>query len=113
MDAMWSPRPQESASLAASGSAGSAGSDSLRRERGLVRLIGAIGFVSLGFVLGVVSWFLLKAAIDFNAGKVVSLGGAMTRLARADYGEWLLSVTAVGLFAYGLFGLVQARYHRV
>jgi hypothetical protein len=41
----------------------------------LLELIGTIGFVALGFVLGVVSWFMLKAAIDYNAGKVVSLGG--------------------------------------
>jgi hypothetical protein len=79
----------------------------------LVNLIGTIGFVALGFVLGVIAWFLLKAAVDFNAGKVVSLGGAMTRLARADYGDWILGATAAGLLAYGLFGLLQARYHKV
>jgi hypothetical protein len=78
-----------------------------------VRYTGKVGFVALGMVLGVTAWFLLKAAIDFNAGKVVSLGGAMTHLARADYGRWLLAATAAGLFAYGAFGLLQARYHRV
>jgi hypothetical protein len=93
--------------------------ESLRREQAdahverLLKLVGTIGFVALGFVLGVVSWFLLKAAVDFNAGKVVSLGGAMARLARADYGEWLLTAVAAGLLAYGVFGLLQARYHRV
>ena len=56
---------------------------------------------------------LLKAAVDFNAGTVVSLGGAMAHLARADYGKWLLAASAAGLFAYGTFGLLQARYHRV
>lgn len=79
----------------------------------LVKAIGTFGFVALGFVLGVVAWFLLKAAIDFDAGKVVSLGGAMTRLARATYGDWLLGATAAGLLAYGLFGLLQSRYHKV
>ena len=79
----------------------------------LVNLVATIGFVALGLVLGVIAWFLLKAAVDFNAGKVVSLGGAMTRLARADYGNWVLGATAGGLLAYGLFGLLQARYHKV
>jgi hypothetical protein len=83
------------------------------RREPLVRYTGKIGFVALGVVLAVAAWFLVKAAIDFNAGKVVSLGGAMTHLARADYGRWLLAVTAAGLLAYGAFGLVQARYHRV
>jgi hypothetical protein len=44
---------------------------------------------------------------------VVSLGGALAHLAQAGYGRWLLGATAVGLLAYGLFGLLQARYHRV
>jgi hypothetical protein len=79
----------------------------------LLELVGTIGFVALGFVLGVVAWFMLKAAIDYNAGKVVSLGGAMSRLASATYGTWLLAAVAAGLLAYGVFGLLQSRYHRV
>jgi len=79
----------------------------------LLRAVGTIGFVALGFVLGVIAWFMLKAAVDYNAGKVVSLGGALAHLAQAAYGQWLLGATAVGLLAYGLFGLLQARYHRV
>ena len=78
----------------------------------LLELVGTIGFVALGFVLGVVAWFMLKAAIDYNAGKVVSLGGAMSELARATYGTWLLAAVAAGLLAYGLFGVLQSRYHR-
>lgn len=79
----------------------------------LLRVVGTAGFVSLGFVLGVIAWFMVKAAVDYNAGKVVSLGGAMAHLAAVTYGEWLLGLTAAGLLAYGLFGLLQARYHRV
>jgi hypothetical protein len=84
-----------------------------RTSRSLVELVGKTGFVALGCVLGVIAWFLLKAAVDFNAGNVVSLGGAMNRLARADYGKWLLTATAAGLLCYGAFGLLQTRYHRV
>ena len=35
------------------------------------------------------------------------------KLAHADYGRWLLGLTAAGLLSYGLFGIVQTRYHRV
>ena len=76
----------------------------------LLRLFGTVGFISLGFVLGVVAWFMVKAAVDYNAGKVVSLGGAMAHLAGVGYGQWVLALTAAGLLAYGLFGLLQARY---
>jgi uncharacterized protein DUF1206 len=34
-------------------------------------------------------------------------------LAEASYGQWLLGATAAGLLAYGLFGLLQVRYHDV
>ena len=46
------------------------------------------------------------------AGKVVSLGGAMARLAQAPYGDWLVAAAAACLLAYGAFGLLQAWYHR-
>ena len=82
------------------------------RAEHLLKLAGTIGFLSLGFVLGVIAWFLLKAAVDFNAGNVVSLGGAMAELARASYGEWLLTAVAAGLLTYGVVGLLQAYYHR-
>jgi uncharacterized protein DUF1206 len=82
------------------------------RER-LVTLVGKIGFVALALVLALIGWFLLKAAIDYDARRIVSLGGALARLAHADYGRWLLGLTAAGLLSYGLFGLVQTRYHRV
>ena len=82
------------------------------RER-LVTLLGKIGFVALAVVLGIIGWFLLKAAIDYDARRIVSLGGALARLAHADYGRWLLGLTAAGLLSYGLFGILQVRYHRV
>ena len=53
----------------------------------LLRAVGTLGFIALGFVLGVIAWFMVKAAVDYNAGKVVSLGGAMAHLAQVDYGQ--------------------------
>jgi hypothetical protein len=34
-------------------------------------------------------------------------------VAQADYGRWLLGLVAVGLTAYGLLSLVEARYRRI
>ena len=72
-----------------------------------------LGVTLVLFLLGIIGWFLLKAAIDYDAKRIVSLGGALARLAHADYGRWLLGLTAAGLLSYGLFGIVQTRYHRV
>lgn len=76
-------------------------------------VLGRIGFASLGIVYAIIAWFLIKAAIDFDAGAVVGLGGALATLANATYGKWLLGLTASGLLVYALFGFVQASYHRV
>ena len=79
----------------------------------VVALVGKVGFVALAAVLALIGWFLLKAAVDFDARRIVSLGGALSKLAHADYGRWLLGLAAAGLLSYGVFGILQVRYHRV
>jgi hypothetical protein len=78
----------------------------------LVTALGVFGLSSFGVVLGVVGWFLLKAAIEFNPTVPVGIGGALSKLAHAGYGPWLLGVTAAGLIVFAAFDLFQARYHR-
>jgi hypothetical protein len=78
----------------------------------LVTGLGVLGLCALAVVLGVVGWFLLKAAIDFNPSAPVGIGGALSKLANASYGTWLLGVTAAGLIVFAVFDLFQARYHR-
>jgi hypothetical protein len=48
-----------------------------------------------------------------DAKKARGLDGALRKLATAPYGTFLLSVVAAGLFAFGLFCLIQARYREV
>jgi hypothetical protein len=81
-------------------------------ERWLSRL-GTVGFLALAVVLAIVGWFLIKAGLDHRADETITIGGALAKVAHASYGPLLLGVTAAGLLAFGLFGLVQARYHRV
>jgi hypothetical protein len=83
-----------------------------RATRRLVSTAGTIGLCALGLVLGIVGWFLLKAAIEFDPRDPVGLGGALAKLAGASYGGWLLGVTAAGLIVFALFDLLQARYHQ-
>jgi Domain of Unknown Function (DUF1206) len=78
----------------------------------LVTALGVVGLCALGLVLAVVGWFLLKAAIDFNPTVPVGIGGALSKLARATYGPWLLGITAAGLLVFAVFDLFQARYHQ-
>lgn len=73
---------------------------------------GIIGLISLAVVSGIVAWFLLEAAVEFDPGSPVGIGGALAKLAHATYGTYLLGITAAGLIVFGCFDLLQARYHK-
>ena len=75
--------------------------------------IGAVGLLARGVVFGLIAWFFFDAAVDYNANKAEGLDGALRKLAAEDYGRWLLSIVAAGLFAYGVFCVIQARYREV
>ena len=78
----------------------------------IVTAAGVTGLCSLAVVTGVVAWFLLKTAIEFNAHYAISIGGALSKLAHAGYGSYLLGVVAAGFIVFGVFDLLQARYHK-
>jgi Domain of Unknown Function (DUF1206) len=82
-------------------------------ERRSYVVIGVAGHLGRAVLFSVAGWFLVKAAWEYDARETVGLDGALRKLAEADYGDTLLGATAAGLFAYGLFCLVQARYRTV
>jgi len=71
------------------------------------------GLMSRAVVFGLVAWFFLTAALDYDAKKARGLDGALRKLAAETYGPWLLGLVAAGLFAFGVFCLIQARYREV
>jgi hypothetical protein len=75
--------------------------------------IAFVGLMARAVVFGLVSWFFFKAAVDYDAEKARGLDGALRKLATQAYGDWILGIVAAGLFAYGLFCLIQARYREV
>jgi hypothetical protein len=75
--------------------------------------LGVVGLVSRAVVFGMIAWFFFKAAADYNSNKARGLDGALRKLAAERYGTWLLAIVAAGLFAYGLFCVIQARYREV
>jgi hypothetical protein len=83
-----------------------------RGMRQAVQTFGVVGLCSLGTVLVIVAWFLGKAAYEFDKRAAVGIGGALAKLAHASYGPILLSAVAFGLIVFGLFDLLQARYHQ-
>jgi hypothetical protein len=74
---------------------------------------GVVGHVARFVVFGLIGWFVIKAAVDYNPQDAIGLDGALQKLAHASYGPWLLGLTAAGLLAYALYCFVDARYRDV
>lgn len=80
---------------------------------GWICTLGRMGFAARGVVFLIIGGFLGLAAWHASSSQVHGLGGALEALERQPYGWVLLALTALGLFAFGLFGLIQARYRHI
>ena len=75
--------------------------------------IGTIGHVARAVIFGLVGIFLVKAAIDYKAKEAIGLEGALTKLVNTTYGPWLLGAVALGLIAFAVYSISDARYRRI
>lgn len=75
--------------------------------------LGRLGYLGRGIAFAPLGFFVLEAGLDARAGPVRSLGGALQTLEAQPFGDWVLSLTALGLVAFGLFSFVEARYRRM
>ncbi len=82
-------------------------------ERRWYSALGVVGHIARGVVFALAGFFLVRAAWEYDPKEAIGLDGALAKVAHADYGHFLLGLTAAGLLAYGLFCLVQARYREV
>jgi hypothetical protein len=71
----------------------------------ITRGLGAIGEVGRGIAIAVIGFFLMRAAITFNATEATGLDGALRRFALYSWGQLLVAVVAIGFVAYGVFCL--------
>ena len=74
---------------------------------------GRFGLAARGIVFGVIGIFLIIAALQHNPDQAKGLGGALGELSQQPYGQILLGVVAMGLIAYGIYTLAEARYRRM
>ncbi|HXV33762.1 MAG TPA: DUF1206 domain-containing protein [Gaiellaceae bacterium] len=75
--------------------------------------LGVAGHLARAVVFALIGVFVLRAAWQYDPDEAVGLDGALQKLAGQAYGAFLLGAVALGLAAYGLFCLVQARYREV
>lgn len=75
--------------------------------------VATAGLLSRMVVYGLIGTFLVRAALRYDPNEAVGVDGALSRLADRPYGPWLLGLVAIGLFMYGLYSFVEARYRRL
>ncbi len=74
---------------------------------------GVVGHLARAVAFTLIGVFLIRAALRYDPKEAIGLDGALQKLAAADYGPYLLGLTAAGLVAYGLYCLADAHFRDV
>lgn len=82
-------------------------------QRRIITALGALSFTARALILGLVGYFFMMAAINYNPNEAAGLDGALAALAATYYGKVLLFVTATGLICHGALALYEARFRRI
>lgn len=78
-----------------------------------VKPVGQFGYAARGIAFLIIGGFFLAAAWHQASSEVKGLAGAFAALRAQPYGWALLAVVAAGHFAFGAFGLIQARFRHI
>lgn len=81
--------------------------------RKAVVTLGRVGRIAHGVVFGIIGVLIVVAAVQYDAAKAKGVDGALKALVSQPYGQVLLSIVALGLLAYGLYGLAEAKFRKV
>jgi hypothetical protein len=71
------------------------------------------GIAARGVVFLVIGWFLVRAAWKHDPGRAGGIADSLATLSTQPYGPIVLGVVAIGLMAYGLWELANARYREM
>jgi hypothetical protein len=82
-------------------------------ERPWYTAFGIVGHLARAVVFGLIGFFVVRAAYQYDPDEAIGLDGALQKLAAESYGAYLLGAVALGLGAYGFFCLVEAKYREV
>ncbi|HEV2296812.1 MAG TPA: DUF1206 domain-containing protein [Tepidisphaeraceae bacterium] len=74
---------------------------------------GRAGYAARGIVFCLIGGFMVAAARHHDAGDAKGVGEALQHVSGMRYGWLMLGAIALGLIAYGVFQLVEARYRKI
>jgi NADH:ubiquinone oxidoreductase subunit 5 (subunit L)/multisubunit Na+/H+ antiporter MnhA subunit len=82
-------------------------------QRTVFMVLGRVGLTARALVFGLIGYFLVRTAVEFNATNAIGVDGALAQLHHQPLGRWLVGVVAAGLLTFSVFSLVEARYRRL
>jgi uncharacterized membrane protein len=83
------------------------------RTRRVVELLGATGTIARGLVFALAGALVIDAAITHKASESGGIDKALLTLRDQPFGEYLMLLAALGLAAFGVYGLCEARWRKV
>jgi len=75
--------------------------------------LGRFGRIARGAAFALIGGLIIAAAVTYDPAKAKGLDGALKTVAAEPYGTWLLVLIALGLVAYGVYGLLESRLRRL
>jgi hypothetical protein len=78
--------------------------------RAFVIGLGTVGTIARGVVFALAGSLILDAVVTYQPTKSAGLDGALRTLANRPYGPMVLATVALGLLAFGGYGLAAARW---
>jgi hypothetical protein len=76
-------------------------------------MLGRVGWVGRGLMIGLIGFFLARAAVRFDPAEAEGLDGALRRVSGSTLGTVLIFVVAIGLVVYGAFCVLSAPRQRL
>jgi hypothetical protein len=81
-------------------------------RRRWTKRLGAIGEVGRGIGIGLVGFFLLRSAMNYDPAQATGLDGALRRVAVQSWGVAVVVVVGLGFACYGIFCLATFTHRR-
>jgi hypothetical protein len=75
--------------------------------------VSRFGIAARGVVFVIGGVFLVRAAMRHDATEAAGAGESLAAIGSGPFGTILLAIVAVGVIAYGIYQLINARYRRI